>query len=30
MVDLAGLEPAPFPVHTGTLSQLELQAQQED
>ena len=26
MVDLAGLEPAFFPVHTGTLSQLELQA----
>ena len=27
MVDLAGLEPAFFPVHAGTLSQLELQAQ---
>ena len=26
MVDLAGLEPAFFPVHAGTLSQLELQA----
>lgn len=30
LVDLAGLEPAPFPVHSGTLSQLELQAQVED